>query len=145
LLLEWVNWHLSNSNTSRRIKNFGPDLSVRHCNLFGPFANAVAKDSEALWHLLKRLMTLCGMELTPDQASVLSENDIEKRAEKILRMSEVLEARKFITPNDIVTGNEKLNILFVGNLFHLHTGLHMTEDERKVYSKLFIEPTFDFI
>lgn len=45
------------------------------------------------------------------------------RASAMLGEADKLECREFVTPNDVVQGNYKLNLAFVANLFNKHPGL----------------------
>ena len=93
LLLRWFNYQLSKSGYSgREIKNFHADI----------------KDSIAYTHLLKQICPANHkpqVELTP-----LHESDLNKRAEKMLSEADKLKVREFITANDVVSGNQKLNM-----------------------------------
>lgn len=45
------------------------------------------------------------------------------RAERMLQEAEKINCRNFVSPNDVVQGNYKLNLAFVANLFNSHPGL----------------------
>eukprot|EP01120_Amphizonella_sp_Union-15-10_P012183 TRINITY_DN5373_c0_g1_i1.p1 TRINITY_DN5373_c0_g1~~TRINITY_DN5373_c0_g1_i1.p1 ORF type:complete len:527 (-),score=90.35 TRINITY_DN5373_c0_g1_i1:78-1658(-) len=117
ILLRWVNYHLKNSGSPKRINNFSGDI----------------KDSEAYTILLN--------QLDPNQCSKapLNEKDLSKRAELVLQNADKLGCRKFVKPGDIVKGNPKLNLAFIANLFNSHPGLDpLTEEEKsKLDEKLF--------
>ena len=106
LLLRWVNYHLAKSAYSgREIRNFNNDI----------------KDSQAYIHLLKQIQPANyqpAVNLGP-----LSETDDLRRAERMLGEAEKLKARDFITPSDVITGNQKLNMAFVANLFNTYPAL----------------------
>uniref|UniRef100_A0A8C1PB69 Plastin 1 (I isoform) n=1 Tax=Cyprinus carpio TaxID=7962 RepID=A0A8C1PB69_CYPCA len=53
-----------------------------------------------------------------------NERDDEKRAELMLRQADRLDCRQFVTPNDVVAGNHKLNIAFIANLFNTYPALN---------------------
>lgn len=111
LLLRWVNYHLARSAYSgREVKNFSGDI----------------KDSIAYTHLLKQITPANhqpAVTLAP-----LSETDNVKRAERMLDEAEKLKAREFVTPFDVVNGNQKLNMAFVANLFNTYPALDPPED-----------------
>jgi len=49
----------------------------------------------------------------------------------VLDNAEKLQCRKFLTPSSLVSGNPRLNLAFVANLFNTHPGLDpITEDEK---------------
>lgn len=106
LLLRWMNYHLAKSDyAGKEIKNFGADI----------------KDSVAYTHLLKQIAPVNhhpAVTLSP-----LSEMSDLKRAEQMLGEAEKLKAREFVTANDVVTGNQKLNTAFVANLFNTYPAL----------------------
>ena len=41
----------------------------------------------------------------------------------MLDEAEKLDCREFVTPNDVASGNYKLNLAFVANLFNKHPNL----------------------
>jgi len=109
ILLRWVNYHLKNAGSPKRIANFSGDI----------------KDSEAYTILLNQLdKEKCGKH-------PMQESDLTKRAELVLQNADKLGCRKFVKPTDIVKGNPKLNLAFVANLFNEHPGLEpLSEEER---------------
>ena len=98
LILRWINWHLSNAGATRRVTNFTHDV----------------KDSEVYVRLLH--------QLSPAECSldILEERDELRRAERLLEAAERVDCRKFVQAADIVSGNYKLNLGFVANLFDEH-------------------------
>ena len=51
-----------------------------------------------------------------------------KRAEFMLREADKLGCRQFVTPADVVSGNPKLNLAFVANLFNTYPSLHKPDN-----------------
>ncbi|XP_018334938.1 plastin-2 [Agrilus planipennis] len=104
ILLRWVNYHLEQAGTPRRITNFQSDVT----------------DSEVYTYLLK--------QIAPQEAEVnvdaLTEKDLLERAEIMLQQAAKLKCRSFVTPQDVVNGVYKLNLAFVANLFNNHPGLN---------------------
>ncbi|CAH3045459.1 unnamed protein product [Porites lobata] len=103
ILLRWFNYHLEQAGHHRRVHNFSDDI----------------KDSECYSILLSRI--------TPTEMYVdnhpMREKDLNKRAEKMLQMADRINCRKFVRPKDVVSGNSKLNMAFVANLFNSYPGL----------------------
>ena len=100
LLLKWFNWHLKRAGTEEFVANFSS-----------------LTDSTAYIHLMHRLAPeACSLE-------ALNEPDSLKRAEIMLMDAEKLGCRSFVTPSDIVEGNEKLNLVFAANLFNKSIGM----------------------
>ncbi|TRY88676.1 hypothetical protein DNTS_020809 [Danionella cerebrum] len=110
LLLRWVNYHLKAAGW-KPIRNFGEDI----------------KDSRAYFHLLQQISPKGDgddeMRVDIDMTG-LSEKDDELRAELMLRQAARLDARQFVTPKDVVAGNQKLNMAFVANLFNMFPALN---------------------
>jgi len=120
ILIRWVNYHLKNAGSSRRINNFGGDI----------------KDSEVYTILLN--------QLAPKQCDkkALQENDKLKRAEMVLNNADKLGCRKFVRPRDIVAGNPKLNLAFVANLFNTCPGLEPVEEVIEIIEETREEKAF---
>ena len=115
LLLRWFNYHLKAAGYDKKITNFSGDV----------------KDSEKYTILLNQLnKNLC-------DKSALNEPDKKKRAQKVIDNSKKLGAQSYITPDDIVSGNSKLNTLFVASIFNAYPGLApATEEELYEAAKL---------
>ena len=115
LLLRWFNYHLKAAGYDKKITNFSGDV----------------KDSEKYTILLNQLnKNLC-------DKSALNEPDKKKRAKKVIDNSKKLGAQSYITPDDIVSGNSKLNTLFVASIFNAYPGLApATEEELYEAAKL---------
>ena len=115
LLLRWFNYHLKAAGYDKKITNFSGDV----------------KDSEKYTVLLDQLnKDLC-------DKSALDEPDKKKRAKKVIENSKKLGAESYITPADIVAGNNKLNTLFVASIFNAYPGLDPpTEEEKYEAAKL---------
>ena len=57
------------------------------------------------------------------------ETDDLKRAESMLQQADKLGCRQFLTPADVVSGNPKLNLAFVANLFNKYPALTKPENQ----------------
>lgn len=104
LLLRWVNYHLTNAQWAN-INNFSSDI----------------KDSKAYFHLLREIAPKNDVFI--DFAGFNEPNDI-KRANYMLNQADKLGCRQFVTPSDVASGNPKLNLAFVANLFNMYPALH---------------------
>ncbi|KAG2003234.1 actin cross-linking, variant 2 [Coprinopsis cinerea AmutBmut pab1-1] len=112
ILLRWFNYHLKAAGHKRRVNNFSRDVS----------------DGENYTVLLN--------QLKPDQCSLapLQTQDVRTRAEQVLQNAEKIGCRKYLTPSSLVSGNPRLNLAFVANLFNTHPGLEpLNEEEKKDY------------
>ncbi|XP_042354971.1 plastin-3 [Plectropomus leopardus] len=115
LLLRWANFHLENAGW-QKINNFSGDI----------------KDSRAYFHLLNQISPKGTEEDQPRidiSMAGFNEKDDLKRAEAMLQQADRLDCRQFVTPADVVSGNPKLNLAFVANLFNKYPGLTKPENE----------------
>ncbi|KAG8580914.1 hypothetical protein GDO81_007478 [Engystomops pustulosus] len=104
LLLRWVNYHLTNAQWPN-ITNFSRDI----------------KDSKAYFHLLREIAPKNDVFI--DFSGFDDPNDL-KRANCMLNQADKLGCRQFVTPSDVVSGNPKLNLAFVANLFNMYPALN---------------------
>jgi len=108
ILKRWVNYHLAKENYPQRIQNFGSDI----------------KDGKVYTVLLK--------SIAPDKCNLDPLNwDNTKRANQVLANSEKIGAKAFIKPQDILAGNEKLNLAFTAQLFNTCPGLDPLKAEEE--------------
>lgn len=115
LLLRWANFHLDNAGW-HKINNFSSDI----------------KDSRAYFHLLNQIAPK-GLKENEDRIDInmagFNEKDDLKRAEAMLVQADRLGCRQFVTPADVVSGNPKLNLAFVANLFNKYPALTKPENQ----------------
>ncbi|KAI0646100.1 fimbrin [Trametes meyenii] len=112
ILLRWFNYHLKQAGWKRRVNNFSRDVS----------------DAENYTVLLNQLV--------PEKCSLapLQTRDTRQRAEQVLQNAETIGCRKYLTPSSLVSGNPRLNLAFVANLFNNYPGLApLDEQEAKDY------------
>ena len=107
ILLRWINYHLKNSGSPRRVSNFGEDL----------------KDSECYTLLLHQI------DPASCDLSALAESDPLQRAGRVIENARRMGVEAFITPSSVVNGNSKLNLIFIAEVFNHNPGLHATEQE----------------
>lgn len=75
-------------------------------------------------------------QLKPEQCSLapLKTTDVKTRAEQVLQNADAIGCRKYLTPSSLISGNPRLNLAFVANLFNTHPGLApLDEQEAKDY------------
>lgn len=112
ILVRWVNYHLREAGDARRIKGFGKnDIGDSHVytivlNQIAPKGKGVTKDP-------------------------LKESDGMARATAMLAEAEKIKCRRFVKPKDVVSGNKKLNLAFVANLFNTYPGLGELDDDAR--------------
>ncbi|XP_039992712.1 plastin-1-like [Xiphias gladius] len=116
LLLRWVNHHLRNAGT-KTISNFSEDI----------------KDSRAYFYLLDQIASKGELDYKNRSCRVkidmsgFSEPDLDQRAELMLQQAARLDCRQFVSPHDVTSGNSKLNLAFVANLFNMHPALQSAQ------------------
>ncbi|KAL4068561.1 calponin homology domain-containing protein [Scleroderma yunnanense] len=112
ILLRWFNYHLKAAGSKRRVNNFSRDVC----------------DGENYTVLLN--------QLKPEECSLtpLQTRDVRKRAEQVLQNAAAINCRKYLTVSSLVSGNPRLNLAFVANLFNTWPGLApLDEQEAKDY------------
>lgn len=109
LLMRWVNHHLTISGCGRTLTNWGSDL----------------RDSELYAHLLEQIDPH-----THPSHSILSLADPTARAKRVLAHGIRLGVEFTPQPEDIVLGNEKLNLGFAAALFNACSGLEPPDEGR---------------
>ena len=107
LLLKWFNYHLEKAGVNYRIKNLSSDIT----------------NSDAYIHLMHRLSPeTCSLDL-------LNEKDPLKRAEAVLLTAEKMGVRTHLRPEDVVAGNERLNLVFTASMFNHNSGMARVAEE----------------
>ncbi|GJJ07796.1 hypothetical protein Clacol_002001 [Clathrus columnatus] len=101
ILLRWFNYHLKAAGWHRKVNNFSKDVN----------------DGENYTVLLN--------QLKPDQCSraPLQTKDVRQRAEQVLQNAAAIGCRKYLTVPSLISGNPRLNLAFVANLFNTYPGL----------------------
>lgn len=106
VLLRWVNHHLQNAG-QKQISNFTDDI----------------KDSKAYFYLLEQIAYHAEKEKklrVKIDMSGIYEGNLYKRAELMLQQAALLDARQFVSPQDVISGNHNLNLAFIANLFKMY-------------------------
>jgi plastin-3 len=108
ILIRWVNYHLRRSPCGRQVANFTTDI----------------KDSVAYIHLLHQIAPKdAGVSTTAEH-----EHNVKERAELMLQEADKIGCRQFVSPEDVVNGNSKLNLAFVANLYNSYPALDKVDD-----------------
>ena len=106
ILARWINYHLAAAGSDRRVSNLGKDL----------------KDSVVYATLMAQLY---GSEVGPVDVALPS---LEARAEQVLANAVRVGVTPFIKARDVASGNAKLNLAFVAQLFNDRPGLDAVEE-----------------
>lgn len=107
LLIEWVNYHLQQQQSLRRIKHFGSDL----------------QDGEVYTILFASIGSDKGCTLEP------MEWDIPKRAQQALMSATKMGVQPFLTLDHILNGHDKFNMAFIAQLFNVCHAHHSPDVE----------------
>jgi len=105
-LLRWFNWHLNRSGYPKNVNNFSGDV----------------KDAQPYLALLEQIAP----HVVPK--GVYQEPDARTRAQYVCDYAKQLGCGGFLTPEDILQGNEKLNMAFTAYLFNKYPGLEGLQD-----------------
>ncbi|XP_022606063.1 plastin-1-like [Seriola dumerili] len=125
LLLRWVNDHLHNAGT-QTISNFSDDI----------------KDSRAYFYLLDQIASQGENDYKMSgkiDMRGLHEPDLDQRAELMLQQAARLDCRQFVSPQDVTSGNSKLNLAFVANLFNMYPALQRAQTNSNGIDTVHIE------
>jgi len=96
------------------VANFSSD--IQDCEVYAILLKQIAKE-----------------EISDNEfQEILVENDFSKRAEKVIEWAKrILETDQsiFVTPEDIISGNPRLNLAFAATLFHARPALGPSDKE----------------
>ncbi|VDN09651.1 unnamed protein product [Dibothriocephalus latus] len=117
LLMRWVNFHLTNAGSDRRITNFHSDIN----------------DSVIYAILMDQIAPLDKKAHMINSKAILDEYDIQKRAGIVMENAAILDAGSLLSPEDIYLATDtnqrdKLNLGFVATLFNMYPGLENPGD-----------------
>ena len=116
LILKWISYHLKKAGSSRKATNFTSDIS----------------DSEVYGVLLNRLAPKA---FTSEiLKALLAEPDLLKRGETIVEMARSImpDQTIFVTPEDIVKGQDRLNLAFAATLFNEYPSIGPSDSEYSI-------------
>lgn len=117
LLMRWVNYHLTNAGSDRKLTNFSRDIN----------------DSVIYATLMEQIVPT---SLRPNliSSSVISnEMELAKRAQFVMENAKIMDAETLLSPEDIYLATDtnhrdKLNLGFIATLFNLYPGLENPGD-----------------
>lgn len=119
ILLRWMNYHLKAAGHPKKVTNFSTDVQ-----------DATAY-SVLLHHIAPQSCDLC-LETVP-----------EERAAHVIQNARSLSVETFIKPRDITSGNPKLNMSFVAQLFNTCPALDVIEEEIKQLEEILYDDVGD--
>lgn len=119
ILLRWVNYHLRAAGHPKTVNNFSSDL----------------QDATAYSVLLHHI--------APEQCDLCHESTPEERAAHVIRNARRLEVETFLKPRDITSGNPKLNMSFVAQLFNTCPALDVVAEELKQLEEILYDDVGD--
>jgi len=68
-----------------------------------------------------------------NEGRALPTSEKEKRAECVLKISEIMDCKRFININRIVSGHARLNLSFVATIFNKYSNVNLTDEESMEY------------
>lgn len=114
ILIRWINFHLKKQGVAKKVTNLGGDL----------------KDSVAL------LQVLNSLDKEKCTLAALSEEDVIKRADLLIKNAESIGVPALVRPADVASGNVKLLTIFVAEVFNTRHGLEeLNQEELEAYEK----------
>ncbi|GMF54179.1 unnamed protein product [Phytophthora fragariaefolia] len=119
ILLRWMNYHLKAAGHPKKVTNFSTDV----------------QDATAYSVLLHHI--------APQHCDLCNETIPEERAAHVIQNARRLEVETFIKPRDITSGNPKLNMSFVAQLFNTCPALDIVEEEIKQLEEILYDDVGD--
>lgn len=119
ILLRWMNYHLKAAGHPKAVTNFSKDV----------------QDAHAYSVLLHRI--------APQTCDLCHESIPEDRAAHVIQNARRLQVETFIKPRDITSGNPKLNMSFVAQLFNTCPALEVVEEEIKQLEEILYDDSGD--
>ncbi|KAI9979506.1 hypothetical protein PInf_029313 [Phytophthora infestans] len=119
ILLRWMNYHLQAAGHRKKVTNFSSDV----------------QDATAYSVLLHHI--------APQHCDVCAESVPEERAAHVIQNARRLQVETFIKPRDITSGNPKLNMSFVAQLFNTCPALDVVEEEVKQLEEILYDDVGD--
>ncbi|KAE8992152.1 Fimbrin-2 [Phytophthora rubi] len=119
ILLRWMNYHLKAAGHPKKVTNFSTDV----------------QDATAYSVLLHHI--------APQHCDLCNESVPEERAAHVIQNARRLEVETFIKPRDITSGNPKLNMSFVAQLFNTCPALDVVEEEIKQLEEILYDDVGD--
>ncbi|KAL4085552.1 hypothetical protein PRIC1_015144 [Phytophthora ramorum] len=119
ILLRWMNYHLKAAGHPKKVTNFSSDV----------------QDATAYSVLLHHI--------APQHCDLCNEAIPEERAAHVIQNARSLKVETFIKPRDITSGNPKLNMSFVAQLFNTCPALDVIEEEIKQLEEILYDDVGD--
>uniref|UniRef100_A0A6G3MED2 Plastin-2 (Trinotate prediction) n=1 Tax=Henneguya salminicola TaxID=69463 RepID=A0A6G3MED2_HENSL len=108
LLMRWVNYQVEKAGCTKPVNNFGNDLKDSY--VYSCLESVIMPE-----HLIHH----------PSQMN--SQSDIKSRAQMVIANAENAGVAALVSPSDIVSGNQKLNMLFLAEMFNKYPCLQTVE------------------
>ncbi|CAI5747396.1 unnamed protein product [Peronospora destructor] len=119
ILLRWMNYHLKAAGHPKNVTNFSTD--VQDANAYNVLLHHIA----------------------PQHCDLCTESIPEERATHVIKSARRLEVETFIKPRDITSGNPKLNMSFVAQLFNTCPALDVIAEEIKQLEEILYDDVGD--
>ena len=117
ILMRWVNHHLSRGEKGGALIWDG-NHNALSSNTSGDFVSNFGNDLSNSVAYINLINQIGGKDLSKLGAKAIKIKDNLERAGAMLKMAEKIGVKPIITANDVVHGDEKLNMAFLATLFN---------------------------
>jgi len=145
IIMRWLNHHLQRASDNDADNGAVGEMmrNKMALNQEGEFVGNFGKDLSNSLAYINLLNQISPDEMRKLAASAIKIADKTERARAMLKMAEKLGIKPIITANDVVRGDEKLNMAFLAELFNKHNGLNRESISQDVLDELDLENADD--
>jgi len=138
ILMRWVNHHLSRGEKGGALIWDG-NHNALSSNTSGDFVSNFGNDLSNSVAYINLINQIGGKDLNKLGAKAIKIKDNLERAGAMLKMAEKIGVKPIITANDVVHGDEKLNMAFLATLFNSHNALDKNDLDEEILEQLDIQ------
>jgi len=138
ILMRWVNHHLSRGEKGSALIWDG-NHNALSSNTSGDFVSNFGNDFSNSIAYINLINQIGGKDLNKLGAKAIKIKDNLERAGAMLKMAEKIGVKPIITANDVVHGDEKLNMAFLATLFNSHNALDKNDLDEEILEQLDIQ------
>jgi len=137
VLIRWMNHHLQKGSAGNGLLLSALNSLDKHQN--GDIVTNFGQDMADSVVYINLLNQLGGANTKKMGANAIKIADNLARAVEMLKMAESIGIKPIITPQDVVAGDEKLNMAFLATLFNKHNGLDKNDLPEEVLAGLDVD------
>merc|ERR1711953_1015608 len=138
ILMRWVNHHLSRGEKGGALIWDG-NHNALSSNTSGDFVSNFGNDLSNSVAYINLINQIGGKDFSKLGAKAIKIKDNLERAGAMLKMAEKIGVKPIITANDVVHGDEKLNMAFLATLFNSHNALDKNDLDEEILEQLDIQ------